>query len=133
MALNTIDAKIKRLNNMGGYIAPRTAEILTHLVQQSQMQAAESTLTAIEYTELKEQVSRRFIEIEKAQLAEGEMSTLIHQKLAGDIEKLRKETATNTQLEKDLKELKNDNRIYFAVIVSMWLALIIGMGVVYYG
>lgn len=96
MALNTIDAKIKRLNNMGGYIAPRTAEVLRHLVEQSQMQAAESTLAAIEHTELKEEVSRQ-----------------------------------NKRLEKDLKELKNDNRIYFAVIVSMWLVLIIGLGVAY--
>jgi hypothetical protein len=75
MAVNTIDAKIKRLNNMGGYIAPRTAEILKHLVEQSQMQAVENVLLA-----------------------------------------------------QDLEKLKNDNRLFFCVIVTAWLAVAIMLG-----
>lgn len=99
MAVNTIDAKIKRLNNMGGYIAPRTAEILKHLVEQSQMQAAENVLVAMDYTKLEAEMNRQ-----------------------------------NERLKKDLKTLQNDNRIYFLVIISMWLAAISALGVtVYYG
>jgi hypothetical protein len=94
MALNTIDAKIKRLNNMGGYIAPRTAEVLKHLVEQSQMQAAEGCAMAMNFTDLQQQIY--------------------------DIKSDKAEIQT---LKADFKKLKNDNRLFLFVIVAAWLAV----------
>ncbi len=95
MAVNTIDAELKKLNIIGGHIAPKAARILTHLVKQSREQAVEGMLIAQDYTKLNEK---------------------------------------HKALEKDLKELKNDNRLFFGVIVTAWLAVAIMLGLVaYYG
>lgn len=52
-----IDAKLKKLRLMGGKIAPLTEEVLTHLVEQSRMQAIEGKLIADEFTELQARIN----------------------------------------------------------------------------
>jgi len=56
MALETLDAKLKKLNLMGGHIAPKCAELFQHLIKQSQEQAVEGVLIAQDFTRLETKI-----------------------------------------------------------------------------